>query len=90
MWIYKSLASSATVFDDTKKQETYSGLTSGLDREMRLKGYGSNANITHSPSNFSWQRKAIGTLKELNVPISMKDVLTNEDYRAYVRRFGVD
>lgn len=90
LWIYKFLDPSATVFDYAKTQETYRGLTSGLDWKMGEKGYGSSANITHNPSNFSWQRKAIETLKELRVAVTMKDVLTNEDYRTYVRDHGVD
>lgn len=90
LWVYKSLAPSATVFDYVKKQESYSGLTSGLDRRMGAKGHGSSANITHNPSNFSWQRKAIEVLKDLSVPVTMKDVLTDKDYRVYVRRFGVN
>ena len=90
LWIYKTLDSSATVFDYSKTQETYSGLTAGLDRKMWNKGAGSKAKITHSPANFSWQRKAVDTLKDLGVPVTMKDVLTPDDYRACVRRFGAN
>ena len=89
LWVYKSLDPSATVFDYAKKRESYSGLTSGLDRKMEKKGHGSLANITHNPSKFSWQRKSIDVLKALNVSVTMKDVLTDEDYRVYVRKFGV-
>jgi len=88
LWIYKALDPSATVFDYGKIQETYSGLTAGLDRKMWDKGVGSRANITHNPIHFSWQRKAIETLANLRVPVTIKDVLTPDDYRAYVRRFG--
>jgi hypothetical protein len=88
LWIYKALDPSATVFDYGKTQETYNGLTAGLDRKMWDKGVGALANITHNPANFSWQRKAIETLADLRVPVTIKDVLTPEDYRTYVRRFG--
>jgi hypothetical protein len=90
LWIYKALDPSATVFDYSKTQETYSGLTAGLDRKMWDKGVGAIANITHNPSNFSWQRKAIETLADLRVPVTIKDVLTPDDYRTYVRRFGAN
>jgi len=90
LWIYKALDPSATVFDYGKTKETYSGLTSGLDRNMWNKGCGSSANITHNPTHFNWQRKAIDTLSDLRVPVTVKDVLTPEDYRKYVRRFGAN
>ena len=86
--IYKNLDPSATVFDYAKSKQTYCGLTSRLEREMSNLGYDSQAKITHSPTNFSWQRKAIETLKDLRVPINMKDVLIPDDYRAFIRRFG--
>jgi hypothetical protein len=88
LWIYKELDASATVYDYGKPKETYYELTSGLDRKMKVKGLASKANITHNPKNFSWQRKAVETLKDLKVPVSMKDVLTPEDYRIYVRMYG--
>jgi hypothetical protein len=90
LWLYKSLDPSATIFNYTKTQETYSGLTSGLNSKMWDKSCGSVENITHNPINYSWQRKAVGTLVDLSVPITMKDVLTDKDYSAYVRIFGVD
>jgi hypothetical protein len=90
LWIYKALAPSATVFDYGKTQETYSGLTSGLNRKMWDKGVSSIATITHNPRHFSWQRKAVDTLVDLRVPVTIKDVLTPDDYRTYVRRFGAN
>jgi len=90
LWVYKSLDHSAIVFADTREKVTYSGLTSGLDRKMSAKGCGSVANITHNSARFSWQRTAIQNLKNLGVSVSMKDVLTSDDYRKYVRIFGVN
>ena len=90
LWIYKTLDPSAIVFDYAKTIEFYSGLTSGLDMEMCTKACGAIANITHNPSNFSWQRKAIETLNDLRVSVTIKDVLTPDDYRAFVRRFGAN
>lgn len=90
LWIYKRLDSSATVFDYDKSPEKYSELTSNLDGKMQKKGCGSKANITHTPSNFGWQRKAIETLQSLNVLVTIKDVLTDKDYRTYLRQFGVE
>lgn len=86
--IYRNLDASATVFDYAKSKQTYYGLTSRLEGQMANLGHNSQANITHNPTNFSWQRKAIETLKDLRVPINMKDVLTPDDYRSFVRRFG--
>ncbi len=86
--IYKSLDASATVFNYAKSKQTYDGLTSRLEGQMANLGHHSLANIIHKPTNFSWQRKAIETLKDLRVPVTMKDVLTPDDYRAFVRRFG--
>jgi hypothetical protein len=88
--IYKSLDASATVFDYAKPKQTYYGLTSILEEQMANLGHNSQANITHNPTNFSWQRKAIETLKYLNVPVTIKDVLTPDDYRAFVRKFGAN
>lgn len=90
LWVYDSLDPSATVYDYNKNLETYSGLTAGLNRKMQLMGHGATAKITHSPANFSWQRKAIDELNYLDVDVNMKDVLINKDYSRYVRMFGVD
>jgi hypothetical protein len=88
--IYKSLDTSATVFDYAKPKQTYYGLTAKLEEQMANLGHNSQANITHNPTNFSWQRKAIETLKHLNVPVTIKDVLTPVDYRVFVRKFGAN
>jgi Leu/Phe-tRNA-protein transferase len=55
---------------------------------MERYGQGAYDYFTHSPSNFSWQRRAVKSLKDLRVPITMKDVLTPDDYRVFVRRYG--
>jgi len=88
LWIYKTLANTATVFDYSKKEESYSGLTARMNLIMQREGHQSITHINHNPSNFSWQRKAIEALKDLRVPVTMKDVLTPNDYRVFVRRFG--
>jgi len=90
LWVYKSLDPSATLFNYAKKQETYGGLTAGLDRAMQRYRRGARAKITHSPVNFGWQRRAVEELQHLAVDIKMKDVLTEKDYRSYVRKFGVE
>lgn len=90
LWVYKYLDPAATVFNYAKEQETYSGLTSGLNRAMESRGCATRARITHTPSNFIWQRKAVETLNELGCPVEIKNVLTKSDYRTYVRRFGAN
>lgn len=83
LWIYESL--DRTTID--KNRVTYWSLTQGLASQMQAKGLPHKANITHHPA-LGWQNKAIVALQELSVPISAKDVLTSEDYRAYKRRYG--
>ncbi|SGZ02147.1 EH signature domain-containing protein [Moritella viscosa] len=90
LWIYKSLDPSATIYNYAKTKESYSGLTSALNYLMEQRGHGVRARITHNPSNFSWQRNAVESLNELGCSISMKNVLTDLDYRVYVRRFGAN
>lgn len=88
LWIYRSLHESAPVLKYDRQRQSYRDLTVGLNRKMLSLGYGAYEHFNHSPQNFSWQRKAVESLKQLRVPITMKDVLTADDYRIYVRRFG--
>lgn len=87
-WVYKELDPSATVFDYGKKQESYDALTMGMGRKMAAKGISPVDYIQHNPTNFNWQRKAVDALRYINVNITMKDVLTTDDYSVFVRRFG--
>ena len=86
--IYRTLHDSAPVLQYEKQRKSYRSLTKGLHESMERFGQGAYDYFTHSPSNFSWQRRAVKSLKELRVPVSMKDVLTPDDYRVFVRRFG--
>ena len=88
LWIYKKLDKSATVFQYNIKYETYRGLTSGLNMKMETLGMRARARITHSPQNSSWQNNAVKQLKELGVPVEIKDVLSAEDNRIFVRTRG--
>jgi len=89
LWIYRDLDTSAIVFDYERTRVTYSSLTQGLSQKMRLKGTPPQDNITHNPANFSWQRRAIDTLRNIGVNITSKDVLSDEDYSRYIRYHGV-
>lgn len=89
LWIYPRLDSSAIVFNPNQTNVSYSSLTQGLSDKMAIKGTPSRANITHNPASFSWQRKAIEYLKSIRINISAKDVLSQADYQAYIRRYGV-
>ena len=90
LWIYPRLDPSAVVFDYSKGDVSYHALTGGLNDKMLMKGTPSHANITHSPSNFSWQKKAVTALNEVGIGIKAKDVLSADDYRQYVRYHGVN
>lgn len=90
LWIYRSLHESAPVLQYDKQRQSYRGLTAGLNNKMASLGHGAYDHFNHTPQNFSWQRKAVETLRRLRVPIMMKDVLTADDYRVYVRRFGAE
>ena len=89
LWIYRTLHDSAPVLHYNKQRMSYRSLTMGLNESMERHGHGAYDYFTHSPTNFSWQRKAVQSLKDLSVPITMKDILTANDYRSYVRKFGV-
>jgi len=88
LWIYRTLHDSAPVLQYEKQRKSYRSLTKGLHESMEMYGQGAYDYFTHSPSNFSWQRRAVKSLKELRVPVTMKDVLTTDDYSVFVRRFG--
>ena len=90
LWIYRTLHDSAPVLQYEKQRKSYRSLTKGLHESMERYGQGAYDYFTHSPSNFSWQRRAVKSLKDLRVPVTMKDVLTPDDYRAYARRFGAN
>jgi hypothetical protein len=89
LWIYRNLDKSATVLQYDIRNETYAGLTSGLNMKMERLDMGAQARIIHSPKNSSWQNSAVKELKELGVPVEMKDVLSSEDHRKLVRNRGV-
>tara|TARA_R110002094_G_scaffold69674_3_gene78589 strand:+ start:515 stop:1951 length:1437 start_codon:yes stop_codon:yes gene_type:complete len=90
LWIYRTLHGSAPVLKHEKQRKSYRSLTKGLHESMEMYGQGAYDYFTHSPANFSWQRRAVESLKELRVPVTIKDVLTPDDYRTYVRRFGAN
>lgn len=89
LWIYRHLDPSACVFNYSISQPTYSMLTSDLNSQMQSYGQGAIAKITHNPANYSWQRKALTSLRELGVKVTPKDVLPPEDYNKFKQRFGV-
>jgi hypothetical protein len=89
LWIYPELDSSAIVFDSYNVRVSYSSLTQGLSKKMILKGTPPREKITHNPISFSWQRKAIQTLRRIGVNITAKDVLPRNDYQKYIRKYGV-
>jgi len=89
LWIYKRLDPSAVVFNYSKKAVRYSELTQDMSYDMIQKGAPPQDNITHNPISYSWQHKAIRTLKDIGVNISAKDVLSDKDYSSYKRLHGV-
>ncbi|MFK5894924.1 MAG: EH signature domain-containing protein [Pseudomonadota bacterium] len=88
LWVYEKLDPSAVVFDYSKIKVSYYALTQGLNYAMELKGAPCYDNITHNPTNFNWQHKAISSLNDIGVDIKAKDVLSADDYRKYIRRYG--
>lgn len=88
LWIYPKLDSSAIVFNHNRPVVSYSDLTQGLSHKMSELDCPPEANITHHPVNFSWQRKAIEVLRRIGVNISAKDVLTQKDYIKYLKKQG--
>ncbi|MDO6718705.1 EH signature domain-containing protein [Psychrosphaera sp. 1_MG-2023] len=90
LWIYRSMHESAPVLKYEKQKKSYRGLTMGLHEAMSRYGKGAYDHFVHSPGSFSWQRRAVRILSNLGVPVTVKDVLTADDYRSYVRRFGAE
>lgn len=89
LWIYKSLDSSAIVFDYGKRDVSYTSLTTGLNWKMKDE-QGNQLlidSIVHHP-NLGWQNKAIKALKASGVDIRARDVLSAADYELYKRRYG--
>jgi hypothetical protein len=89
LWIYPKLDPSAIVFNYAKKNVLYDSLTSGMSGKMKRCRTPHKENITHSPVNFSWQRKAIKTLNSIGVKIYPEDVLSQKDYSLYIRKHGM-
>ena len=56
---------------------------------MKRKGTPHKENITHNPTHFAWQHKAIKTLSSIGININPEDVLSQKDYSLYKRRYGV-
>ncbi|MFT6908125.1 MAG: hypothetical protein ACJAS1_004814 [Oleiphilaceae bacterium] len=88
LWIYRSLHESAPVLQNGIQYKSYRSLTIGLHESMERQGQGAYDYFTHSPTNFSWQKRAVKSLKDLRVSVTMKDVLTPNEYSVFVRRFG--
>lgn len=89
IWFYKELHSSAPVLQYGAKRENYRSLTTGLNERMERFGYGSFAHFTHLPTSYSWQRRSIEALRNMNVQIKPSDVLSKDDYNKYKRLYGV-
>jgi hypothetical protein len=90
LWIYKHLTPDICVFNYSKTRPTYGQLTTGIHNQMVKGGVsmGAKAKITHNPTNFSWQRKALDELQELGIKVTPKDVLSESDYKKFKQQFG--
>ncbi|MGF1862948.1 EH signature domain-containing protein [Photobacterium profundum] len=89
LWLYRELDPSMCVFNYNISSPTYSQLTSGINSQMTQLSSGARAKITHSPTGYSWQRKALTELRSLGVKLTPKDVLSQEDYLNFKQRYGV-
>lgn len=89
LWLYKHLDSSVCVFNYDIDRPTYAQLTSGIHNQMARLSSGAVAKITHSPKGYSWQRKALTSLRELGIKLTPKDVLSTEDYSDFKQSYGV-
>ena len=89
IWFYKKLHESALVLNFGAQRARYRSLTVGLHESMYEYGCEAYDHFTHSPSNFSWQRRSLSALKEMGVKIKASDVLSEEDYKKYKRMYGV-
>ncbi|KUI99564.1 EH signature domain-containing protein [Vibrio sp. MEBiC08052] len=86
---YKHLEPSICVFNYLIKSPTFSQLTTDIYTRMSGIPGAVKPPITHNTSNFSWQRKALTTLKELGISVKAKDVLSDSDYKEFKQLFGV-
>lgn len=89
IWFYKNLHESAPVLQFGSQKVGYRELTIGLSERMEMHGCAVYDNFTHSPANFSWQRRSIRALKNIGVKIQASNVLSKDDYNKYKRRYGV-
>ncbi|MGI2116628.1 EH signature domain-containing protein [Shewanella oncorhynchi] len=89
IWFYRNLHESAQVLQFGKQRVGYRTLTAGLNEKMYKYGCEAHDNFTHTPANFSWQRRSIKALNELSVKIRAAEVLSEDDYRIYKRLYGV-
>ena len=90
LWVYRGLSEQAVVFNYSKKNVSYSDLTSSLADQMRDE-YGQDLLVDkmHHDLHLNWQKKAIAALKVAGTLVNPKDVLTEPDYSMYKRKFGV-
>lgn len=89
IWFYRNLHDSAQVLQFGKQRVGYRALTAGLNEQMYEYGCEAYDSFTHSPKNFSWQRRSIAALNGLGVKVRASDVLSDDDYRIYKRMYGV-
>jgi hypothetical protein len=89
LWLYRNLHESAQVMQPGAQRVSYRSLTMGLDEKMSRYNCGAYDHFTHSPSNFSWQRRSVTSLREIGLKIRAVDVLVASDYKAYKRIYGV-
>lgn len=87
LWIYMGLPSSR-LSDYSLQSLGHSDLTIRFVRDfMDSYDQGLYKSITHAPT--TWQKNAIEFLAENGVELDLEKVLSRQDYRAYIRRFGV-
>ncbi|ABK50005.1 conserved hypothetical protein [Shewanella sp. ANA-3] len=89
IWFYKKLHESAPVLQFDKQKKTYRSLTLGLNEQMYRYGCEASDHFSHSPANFSWQRRALEALNKMGLKIRASDVLSGTDYNQYKRLYGV-
>ncbi|EHA1081390.1 transcriptional regulator [Photobacterium damselae] len=89
LWLYKHFDPSVCVFNYDIVNPTYSQLTSGINYQMSRLSSGAVAKITHSPNAYSWQKRALTTLRELGINLTPKDVLSQSDYIDFKQHYGV-
>jgi hypothetical protein len=89
IWLYRNLHESAQVMQPGAQRVSYRSLTMGLDEKMSRYNCAAYDHFTHSPNNFSWQRRSVTSLREIGLKIRAVDVLVASDYKAYKRIHGV-